>query len=230
MLGMKTHQNDETEAFQTFVWTARVRRVVSETLGVNAEDLADEISLTDDLAADSLDLMQVVIALEEELAVDLDERQLADVRTVGDLIATTRALTATGDDLQNARTAIRRGRQDDADVACEPRQLPYRATLRGGTSDATTLFRTGVLTPYSTEAIIEDAIRAGRGSALEISVPTGSSDAEVTYVRDHFEWLTSRGIRVVIGRDYRSAGWNGALAPLLIAEPERRRDHGIRKL
>jgi len=219
MLGMNNHKlDDDTEAFQTFVWHARVRRVLSDTLGVNAEDLTDETSLTDDLAADSLDLMQVVIALEEELSVEIDERRLAGIRTVGDLIMMTRSLTTAGADRpapRNAKDAVRRGRVSALEVSGEPRQLEYRATLRGRTPDATTLFRTGVLTPYSTEAIIDDAIRAGTGAALEISVPTGSSDTEVAYVRDHFEWLASRGIRVTIGRDYRPPGWSGSMRPPL---------------
>jgi acyl carrier protein len=229
----KTHKmDDDTEAFQTFVWNARVRRVLSDTLGVNAEDLADEISLTDDLAADSLDLMQIVIALEEELAVDIDERRLAAVRTVGDLIASARALTAAGSDLRNpprSTDAVRRGRHSGLELSREPRELPYRATLRGGEPDATTLFRTGVLTPYSTEAIVDDAIRAGRGSALEIALPTESSDSEIAYVRENFEWLSSRGVRVTIGRDYRPPGWSSTLSPLAVVEDERRRDQGDRK-
>ena len=40
----------------------RVRRVVAEQLGVNVEELTPEVSLTDDLAADSLDLLELTLA------------------------------------------------------------------------------------------------------------------------------------------------------------------------
>ncbi len=214
MVGTKLYRTYESsEPLQTFVLAVRVRRVLSETLGVNPEDLPDEVSLTDDLAADSLDLMQLVIALEEELAMDIDERKLASVRTVGDLIATMRAIAVDGGrSLQTAARAsrpARRGRGGTPELSNEPRALPYRATLRGGAQEDTTLFRTGILTPYATDALLDDALRAGDGARLEISVPTATSDTEVTLVREHFDWLAARGIHVTVGRDYRSPGWGG---------------------
>jgi len=44
-----------------------VRRMVASQLGVTPEALAPDVSLTDDLAADSLDLVELTLALEEEL-------------------------------------------------------------------------------------------------------------------------------------------------------------------
>ena len=70
----------------------RVRRVVAEQLGVNAEDLAADISLTDDLAADSLDLVELAIALENEMGVTIPESTIDEVRTFGDLLGTVHAL------------------------------------------------------------------------------------------------------------------------------------------
>jgi acyl carrier protein len=210
---------DDGHAFEAFVWGARVRRVLSETLGVSAEDLADGVSLTDDLAADSLDLLQVVLALEEDLAMTIDERRLAAVRTVGDLVTTVRTLTATGTVPRSvprrAAMAVTAAAAMIPALGVEPRELPYRATVRGGTAgEPATLFRTGTLTPYSTEAIVDDALRAGDGAILEIALPGGTSDAEMAFIREHFEWLLTRGIRVTIGRDYRAAGWSGGLTSI----------------
>ena len=221
---MLSTENDglrsDADALQIFVWNTRVRRVLSDTLGVGAEDLADEVSLTDDLAADSLDLLQVVLALEEELAMTIDERRLAAVRTVGDLITTIRALAGTGG-APCARPSRRSGRALGSTLpaipalGAEPRELPYRATVRGGVArDDATLFRTGILTPYSTEAIVDDALSAGRGAVLEVSLPAGTSDAEMIFIREHFEWLGARGIRVTVGRDYRAPGWSAGVTPV----------------
>ena len=65
---------------------ARVRRVVADSLGVEAHDLVSSVSLADDLAADSLDLVELALDLEAELGVAIPERTLDDVRTFGDLV------------------------------------------------------------------------------------------------------------------------------------------------
>src|SRR5207302_9721727 len=65
----------------------RLRGVVAERLGVGPEELRPDVSLTDDLAADSLDLIDLGLALEAECGVVLRRRALESVRTYGDLIA-----------------------------------------------------------------------------------------------------------------------------------------------
>src|SRR5207237_10150885 len=52
----------------------RIRRLVADYLGVSADDLTPEVSLTDDLAADSLDLMELALVLEGELGLELPGR------------------------------------------------------------------------------------------------------------------------------------------------------------
>ena len=69
----------------------RVRRLVAESLGIGLEELTPDVSLTDDLAADSLDLVELSIALEAELGVDVPEQLLQQVRTYGDLVQATLA-------------------------------------------------------------------------------------------------------------------------------------------
>src|SRR5882724_10343192 len=59
----------------------RVRRVVAEQLGVNIEELTPDVSLTDDLAADSLDLLELTLALETEFGVVVSESALERVRS-----------------------------------------------------------------------------------------------------------------------------------------------------
>src|SRR5439155_24915220 len=63
-----------------------VRRLVAEHLGVGAEELVSHVSLRDDLAADSLDLIELAAALEGEVAVVMPERHLDGVHTYSDLV------------------------------------------------------------------------------------------------------------------------------------------------
>src|SRR5207247_586175 len=69
------------------------------------------------------------------------------------------------------------------------------AQLGGG------LLRGGWLTPYTAETIVEDAMRSGPGSRLEITVPTNVGDAGLAELRGQFAWLADRGVRVSVRRD-----------------------------
>ena len=57
--------------------------VAVEVLGVDAAQVTDEARFKDDLDADSLDLVEVVMALEEKLDIAIPEEDLADIATVG---------------------------------------------------------------------------------------------------------------------------------------------------
>ena len=63
-----------------------VRRLVAEHLAVGVDELVSHVSLRDDLAADSLDLVELALALEDEFAIVVAERILDEVRTFGDLV------------------------------------------------------------------------------------------------------------------------------------------------
>jgi len=65
------------------------------------------------------------------------------------------------------------------------------------------LQRAGELTPYAAETICDDALRAGPGARLEITVAAGTDDAGLDRVQDQFAWLRARSIEVEVHRDYR---------------------------
>ena len=68
---------------------ARFRKCAVDVLSVS-EEVVPEASFADDLDADSLDLVELVMALEEEFGVEVPEDELAEVKTVGqayDLVA-----------------------------------------------------------------------------------------------------------------------------------------------
>ena len=64
--------------------------------------------------------------------------------------------------------------------------------------DMHTLHRSGVLTPYTAEVIAEDALHAGRGAQLELTVTSHADPDEVARVRRQFAWLGARGVRVQV--------------------------------
>jgi acyl carrier protein len=61
----------------------RFKRCVVEVLSVEADQVTIEASFGDDLDADSLDLVELVMALEEEFGIEVPEDDLQDIRTVG---------------------------------------------------------------------------------------------------------------------------------------------------
>lgn len=64
----------------------RVKEIVAESLGAEISTLTEETSFKDDLAADSLDLFEVVMAFEEEFDVEIPSEDLEQIATIGDVI------------------------------------------------------------------------------------------------------------------------------------------------
>ena len=62
----------------------KVREILAELLGVEKESVTPDSRLTDDLGADSLDLFQLLMRLEEEYDIETDDRLLDEIITVGD--------------------------------------------------------------------------------------------------------------------------------------------------
>jgi acyl carrier protein len=62
---------------------ARFTKCAVETLGVEAAKVTREASFADDLDADSLDVVQLVMELEDEFGIEIPEEELKDVKTVG---------------------------------------------------------------------------------------------------------------------------------------------------
>jgi hypothetical protein len=63
------------------------------------------------------------------------------------------------------------------------------------------LRRADVLTPYAMETIVEDALSAGRGARLEVTVPPNVSDARLALLEEDLGWLGERGVQVSICRE-----------------------------
>ncbi len=64
----------------------RVKKIVSEQLGVKEEEVTNEALFVDDLGADSLDTVELVMALEEEFETEIPDEQAEKIETVQDAI------------------------------------------------------------------------------------------------------------------------------------------------
>jgi acyl carrier protein len=64
----------------------RVKEIIVEQLGVNESEVTPEAKFVDDLGADSLDLVELVMALEEEYNIEISDEEAEKILTVGDAI------------------------------------------------------------------------------------------------------------------------------------------------
>ena len=62
----------------------RLKRIISEQLGVDEVQVTPNASFEEDLNADSLDLVELIMSLEEEFGIEISEEDAEKIRTVGD--------------------------------------------------------------------------------------------------------------------------------------------------
>src|ERR687888_1075096 len=64
----------------------RLKKIIAEQLSVNEEDITPDASFIEDLNADSLDLVELIMSLEEEFNVKISDEEAEKIRTVQDAI------------------------------------------------------------------------------------------------------------------------------------------------
>lgn len=64
----------------------RVKKVTVEELGVKEEEVTESASFQEDLGADSLDVVELVMALEDEFGIDIPDEEVGEIKTVGDAV------------------------------------------------------------------------------------------------------------------------------------------------
>ena len=64
----------------------RVKKIVVENLEVEPDAVTESASFIDDLGADSLDLVELVMAFEEEFGIEIEDEVQENIRTVGDAV------------------------------------------------------------------------------------------------------------------------------------------------
>jgi acyl carrier protein len=64
----------------------KVKKIIAEKLGVDLEEVVPEASFVDDLGADSLDLVELIMSMEEEFDTDIPDEEAEKIQTVQDAI------------------------------------------------------------------------------------------------------------------------------------------------
>ncbi len=165
----------------------QVNKVIAEHLGIDPGEIGPEVSLRDDLAADSLDLVEMVSALEDRLGVLVPDRVVERARTCGDLV--------------DALVALLKRQSGEAQGRTQPALWAWAALKQGGTSEPSHVVCADRLTPYTTEVIAEAALHAGKDAELELTLPSDATDAEIAEAEDRFGWLRKHEVAVAIRRE-----------------------------
>jgi acyl carrier protein len=76
----------------------KIREIIIEQLGVAAEEVVPEASFIDDLGADSLDIVELVMAIEEEFGLEIPDEDAERMQNIGDAISYVEERTAGRDD------------------------------------------------------------------------------------------------------------------------------------
>ena len=64
----------------------KLKQIIADVLNVDTEEITEETTFVDDLGADSLDIFQIVMGIEEEFDIEIDSEAAADIVTVGDAV------------------------------------------------------------------------------------------------------------------------------------------------
>jgi acyl carrier protein len=65
---------------------AKVKSIIADQLGVGEDEIKAESSFIEDLGADSLDIVELVMAMEEEFEVEIPDEEAENIKTVGDAV------------------------------------------------------------------------------------------------------------------------------------------------
>jgi acyl carrier protein len=76
----------ETEVGGKMAVNPKVKEIIVDQLGVEADKVKMEASFIDDLGADSLDIVELVMAMEEEFDLEIPDEDAEKLKTVGDVV------------------------------------------------------------------------------------------------------------------------------------------------
>ena len=162
-----------------------IRREVASYFGVCEEDVRPELSLTDDLAAESEDLLEMGRALERTFGVSIPEKVLTRVRTHADLV-----------------DAVMRVYGHPAAASPTPPFVRVRITP-GGRAAGPWIERTGWLTPYLAETVANEAARLGESTRVDVWVAGEAAWNSIVGASARFARLSADGIRSLVHRESR---------------------------
>ncbi|MBR4692625.1 MAG: acyl carrier protein [Oscillospiraceae bacterium] len=65
----------------------KLKEIIAEQFGIDQDAIGEDTDIVADLGADSLDIVEMMMALEEEYGVTIEDSKMADLKTVGDVVA-----------------------------------------------------------------------------------------------------------------------------------------------
>ena len=70
----------------------KIKAIIAEVLNIDADSITEDTTLVDDLGADSLDIFQIIMGIEEEYDIELDNESVEQIQTVGDAVEAIRTI------------------------------------------------------------------------------------------------------------------------------------------
>ena len=70
----------------------KIKAIIAEVLNIDADSITADTTFVDDLGADSLDIFQIIMGIEEEYDIEFENEAVEQIQTVGDAIEALRAI------------------------------------------------------------------------------------------------------------------------------------------
>lgn len=70
----------------------KIKAIIAEVLNIDADSITEDTTFVDDLGADSLDIFQIIMGIEEEYDIELDNESVEQFQTVGDAVEAIRTI------------------------------------------------------------------------------------------------------------------------------------------
>lgn len=70
----------------------KIKAIIAEVLNIDADSITADTTFVDDLGADSLDIFQIIMGIEEEYDIELENEAVEQIQTVGDAVEAIRAI------------------------------------------------------------------------------------------------------------------------------------------
>ena len=70
----------------------KIQAIIAEVLNIDADSITEDTTFVDDLGADSLDIFQIIMGIEEEYDIELDNESVEQIQTVGDAVEAIRTI------------------------------------------------------------------------------------------------------------------------------------------
>ena len=70
----------------------KIRAIIAEVLNIDADSITEDTTFVDDLGADSLDIFQIIMGIEEEYEIELDNESVEQIQAVGDAVEAIRTI------------------------------------------------------------------------------------------------------------------------------------------